>query len=409
MNRTKVFLSYSRKDDEWRARLVSHLEVLVSTEVIELWDDSHLAPGEDFEMRIRDSLTQARLAILLISPEFLTSGFIRQVEVPQVLDQHAAGGMLIYPLLVRDCAWQEVGWLARMQIRPRHMKPVASSPGELDRVLAEVAREIASMVRGFSQSDFNMPSNSSAHNSNSQAPFVKDMYYLRSTGDPGCALEIVLENPSITTIHIHYAALRCRRAFGLGPMCPPPQYVYRADLEILVGSEGLRIDAGQYVLGEEILSEEVMLGGLISENNDVWGRPLKGSLFVSSAVTELEVAFPFHFTLEAREHSLLRLVFGKPRLVKLDHAPRRRASRHVSLDASAGTIPVLGDEERFDRSGETLVVLHCGPASSAFGQRASEQHIAAMVRDAALLRWFSDIESCKGSSLSRDFEESRRR
>jgi hypothetical protein len=58
--------------------------------------------------------------------------------------------MTIYPLLVRDCAWQEVPWLSSMQLRPRDAKAVANRRDKADRILADVAREIADVARSVS-------------------------------------------------------------------------------------------------------------------------------------------------------------------------------------------------------------------------------------------------------------------
>ena len=95
-------------------------------------------------------MLHAKIAVLLISADFLTSEFIRTEEVPRLMDKHVSAGMTIYPLLVRDCAWQAVPWLAAMQLRPRNAKPVASRPDKVDRILADVAREIAGIARAVS-------------------------------------------------------------------------------------------------------------------------------------------------------------------------------------------------------------------------------------------------------------------
>jgi hypothetical protein len=93
-------------------------------------------------------MLEAQIALLLISAPFLTSAFIRKEEIPKLFGQHEAAGLVLYPLLVRDCPWQEVSWLARLQMRPRDARPIASmGAAKLDRCLADVAREIASMVR----------------------------------------------------------------------------------------------------------------------------------------------------------------------------------------------------------------------------------------------------------------------
>ena len=62
--------------------------------------------------------------------------------------------MTIYPLLVRPCAWQEVEWLARLQVRPRSAKPLASHRGDkIDELLAAVSREVAALVKATTAAD----------------------------------------------------------------------------------------------------------------------------------------------------------------------------------------------------------------------------------------------------------------
>jgi hypothetical protein len=146
MERAKIFISYSHKDEKWRHRLANHLSVLAREGLVDNWDDQKLGAGEDFLSRIGQEMLQARVAVLLISADFLTSEFIRTKEVPLLFERHLSGGMTIFPLLVRDCAWQEVPWLARMQLRPRDAKPVAARPAKVDHIMAEVAREIAALV-----------------------------------------------------------------------------------------------------------------------------------------------------------------------------------------------------------------------------------------------------------------------
>ena len=147
MARTKVFISYAHKDERWRERLVGHLGVLERAGLIQLCDDHQIRAGENFMGWIHEAMLQARIAVLLVSADFLTSEFIQDKELPQLFDRHASDGMAIYPLLVRDCAWQEVPWLAAMQVRPRDAKAVAARRDKADQVLAGVAREVADIAR----------------------------------------------------------------------------------------------------------------------------------------------------------------------------------------------------------------------------------------------------------------------
>src|SRR5262249_54876297 len=148
MARTKIFISYSHEDERWRRRVVEQLGVLASEGLIDLWDDRKIGVGEDWFAQIHEQMLNARIAVLLISSAFLTSKFIRETEVPSLFERHEQDGMTIYPLLMKPCPWQEVAWLAKMQLRPTGTKPIASYRGiRVDEVLAEVAREIASLTR----------------------------------------------------------------------------------------------------------------------------------------------------------------------------------------------------------------------------------------------------------------------
>lgn len=153
-DRNKIFISYCHDDERWRKRLVSHLAVLAMEGILDLWDDRKLGAGDDWYARIHEQMRSARIAVLLVSSAFLTSKFIREEEVPKLFDRHEQGGMTVYPLLVRPCPWQEVAWLARMQLRPLEGRPLASFKGaKVDEVLVEVAREIGAMARSQSAGD----------------------------------------------------------------------------------------------------------------------------------------------------------------------------------------------------------------------------------------------------------------
>lgn len=148
MTRNKLFISYSHKDMRWLERVREQLGVLEREDLIETFEDARISPGEDWYTRLDLEMEEARIALLLISPAFLTSDFIRREEIPHLFVRHESGGMQLYPLLVRDCAWQEVPWLARVQMRPRDARALASlRGGALDKCLADMAREIAATVR----------------------------------------------------------------------------------------------------------------------------------------------------------------------------------------------------------------------------------------------------------------------
>ena len=147
MARTKVFISYSHEDEEWKHRVSSHVRVLKEQGLLELWCDRDIEIGADWEKEIDTNLATAKIAVLLISANYLASKFVMTKEVPHLLAQHEAAGMRIIPVLMKDCVWEAVPWLKRLQMLPRDSKPVTGLPeARIDGALADVAREIFQIV-----------------------------------------------------------------------------------------------------------------------------------------------------------------------------------------------------------------------------------------------------------------------
>jgi len=123
--RTQIFISYAHEDDEWRRRLVTN------------WLE-----------KIDSKMLGARIAVLLISEDFLASDFIFKKEVPRLFNRHKRAGMTIFPLLIRSCDWEEVSWLRRKQIRPKDGNAMAKYKGDKrSEELAKVVKEVAKIAR----------------------------------------------------------------------------------------------------------------------------------------------------------------------------------------------------------------------------------------------------------------------
>jgi hypothetical protein len=56
-------------------------------------------------------ISQAVVALLFVTADFLTSDFIQRAEIPALFDQHRQRGLQLFPIIAKPCAWQEVKWL----------------------------------------------------------------------------------------------------------------------------------------------------------------------------------------------------------------------------------------------------------------------------------------------------------
>jgi hypothetical protein len=140
--RTKVFISYSHKDQEWLEQLQTHLEPLVR-EGLDCWDDTHIQPGDDWQQEIRTALDTAQVAVLLISANFFASKFIDENELSPLLAAAQAKGVRILPVIISASRFARIPNLARFQtVNPPDQPLAKMSPAEQDDVLDYVAQII---------------------------------------------------------------------------------------------------------------------------------------------------------------------------------------------------------------------------------------------------------------------------
>jgi hypothetical protein len=147
MDKPTVFISYSHKDEDWKDRLVTHLGVLHHQGLLDLWDDRRIGAGEDWKREIQEAMAAASVAVLLVSANFLTSQFILGEEVPRLLERRDKEGLRIFPVIVKPCVWQAVGWLSRVQARPKDGRPLsAGDENQIDADLAAIATEVHELL-----------------------------------------------------------------------------------------------------------------------------------------------------------------------------------------------------------------------------------------------------------------------
>jgi hypothetical protein len=96
--RDHVFISYSHLDRDW----LRHVETpLKAYSGLRTWADPYIEAGGKWQREIFAALSRTSVGVLLVSPNFLASDFIRDEELPALLKDADAGAIALFPIPIR--------------------------------------------------------------------------------------------------------------------------------------------------------------------------------------------------------------------------------------------------------------------------------------------------------------------
>jgi hypothetical protein len=141
-----VFISYSHKDAKWLEKLKQFLRPLEEKELIRVWDDTEIRAGSDWLGDISKALESARVAVFLVTQNLLDSPFIREKELPVLIDAAKNRGCLIFWIAVSSSTFEDSP-LAKFQGAIPPSAPLdLMSDAEQSRVLTDIYRKMKAAV-----------------------------------------------------------------------------------------------------------------------------------------------------------------------------------------------------------------------------------------------------------------------
>lgn len=148
MKQPIIFISYSHKDEPEKEAVLTHLKVLQHGDSsFDLWSDDRIEAGNDWREEISQAIARARVAVLLISANFLASDFILSNQLPKLLEGRKNKGLIIFPVIIKACAWQRATWLNSLEVIPKTGRPIwANGNSRVDEDLSAIAEEIAKII-----------------------------------------------------------------------------------------------------------------------------------------------------------------------------------------------------------------------------------------------------------------------
>jgi hypothetical protein len=135
-----IFFSYAHEDRALMDDVRRQLIIFERNGVIAKSYDRQIPPGDAWASAIDNWLTEANIILLFVSPYFIESKYIYEIEMVEALRRHDAGEATVIPIILRPCPWQAAPF-SSLQALPEEGKPITQWP-DRDAVCLQVAEAI---------------------------------------------------------------------------------------------------------------------------------------------------------------------------------------------------------------------------------------------------------------------------
>ena len=136
------FVSYSHKDEEDKKEIKKFIGSIDTNFKFDIWDDTKIQTGDIWKQKIEKAISEAHIAILLLSIDFLDSDFIKNDELPLLLEKYNKDKIIIFCVLIGYCPIDYNPFFKKLQIFNKN-SPLRDLPeGEKAKQLSKLAGEI---------------------------------------------------------------------------------------------------------------------------------------------------------------------------------------------------------------------------------------------------------------------------
>ncbi len=145
----EIFISYSRKDREWLDVLKRNLAPFESINVNGsdmFWDDSKIRQGEEWSNEIDTALARAKAAVLLVTPDFLASQFIKERELPLLLLKAQRKELRLLWIHVRPSSYERTRFWGYQCLNDPKIPLTHFQPSQQEQELVRICESIFSAI-----------------------------------------------------------------------------------------------------------------------------------------------------------------------------------------------------------------------------------------------------------------------
>ena len=143
--RTEIFISYAHADMaeiDYIKELEPHLTTLSRTNKITHWSDRSLKSGDKWDTEIKEAVSRAKFAVLMVSANFFASDYIWRKELAPILKSAEETGATVLWIPVNYCDYDDTG-VDQYQAVISPNKPLAAcDSAERAKAYMELAKRI---------------------------------------------------------------------------------------------------------------------------------------------------------------------------------------------------------------------------------------------------------------------------
>ena len=144
MSAPAAFICHSHLDTPYLEQLLEHLTLAKHQHKLTIWSSQDIASGGKWREAIDTALAEATVGILLVSASFLASSFIREQELPILLQKAETGQLRLLSIIWRECLYLDSP-IAKYQ--PLNAKPLAYlSKSRREEALSQIAAQITAAL-----------------------------------------------------------------------------------------------------------------------------------------------------------------------------------------------------------------------------------------------------------------------
>lgn len=161
----RLFISYSHRGNgpKWKATLLDSLHVFEQHHLLDVWQDGKIRVSSFWDDDIKQAMTNAQLAVVLLTKEALESEYIIATEFPFLRERQQRDKLAVFPVVCEECDWRAHDWLRATQ-SPNESNPISVLTEEAQaRNFRQLATDIAEELSRVALAELPKPEQPIAH------------------------------------------------------------------------------------------------------------------------------------------------------------------------------------------------------------------------------------------------------